>query len=506
MCYLPDFKYDIFLSYAHIDNETLSEAEKGWVTRFYEELRLRINQRVGRSDIAQIWWDKKLRKNHEFDNEIKDSIAQSALLITFSSNGYYESGYCIDELKWFYQHAADSPIGIAVNNKSRIYNIRINKIKNEAWPPECKGITGYDMFELADAENDKLGFPIEPGSHQFSTRIKELANDIYDLLCQIKNKAGKPIVDVLSDEKANGSEKPGVFFAKVADTLANEKEQIIRDLEANNIVVFKQAVPPPYSKADHKKAIEKILEKSCLSVHLFDHIAGDEIEPGYATFSEEQLNIARQTSKEQLIFIPKELNIDEIKNADAHKKFLKNLQDNKSDTDKYCFIREFAPPNMIQEIKEKIKKIETRNVGQTEHVGGPQPAVFLDFHEQDSFHAINMSNFLNLRGIRTFLCANGHNPAENIKFFEDTLRQVTSLIIIRGGVAKKWVEERLNKAIEIILKDEYPFSALGIYMAPRIPYENIPIKQRFLNIQLLDDSKNSNFSPDTITPFIKLIA
>lgn len=158
MSYLPDFQYDVFISYAHIDNSVRNQNDKGWVTQFYNELVFWITQRIGRSDKFKIWWDEKLSDNHVFTNEIKDAIKNSALLITFSSNAYYESQYCIDELKWFYENTAKGKPGLSINNMYRIYNIRLNNIDNVKWPKECQGTTGYEMFSIANGDRGSLGF------------------------------------------------------------------------------------------------------------------------------------------------------------------------------------------------------------------------------------------------------------------------------------------------------------------------------------------------------------
>ncbi|HVF80538.1 MAG TPA: toll/interleukin-1 receptor domain-containing protein, partial [Flavisolibacter sp.] len=386
MSYLPNFQYDVFISYAHVDNSVRHQNDKGWITQFYNELVFWITQRVGRSDKFKIWWDEKLSDNHVFNNEIKDAVKNSALLITFSSNAYYESQYCIDELKCFYENTAKSNPGLSVNNMYRIYNIRLNNIDHAKWPKECQGTTGYEMFSITNGERESLGFPVTPGTEQFTKSIQRLADDIYKTLTEMKKQA-EAVKAVVMPAPAGSEVKPKVFFAKVADTLLNDKNQIIRELEINNIEVVRKVPPPPFSKSDYEAAVENSLADSCLSVHLFDSIAGDEIEEGSDTFTQAQVNIAKKLNKEQLIFIPKQLNFDEIGN-DAYKRFLAGLQEKKTDTDNYTLIRESAAPNITLEILEKINKINAKKEDQKVFAAaGKSPSVFLDFHEQDYKYA-----------------------------------------------------------------------------------------------------------------------
>ncbi len=503
MGYLANFQNDVFISYAHVDNSIRNENEKGWITQFYSELKFWITQRVGRSDKFKIWWDERLADNHVFNDEIKDAIKNSALFITFSSNAYYESEYCIDELKWFYENTAKSSLGISVKDMCRIYNIRLNNIDHVKWPIESQGTSGYEMFTILNEEREGLGFPITPGSAEFTKNIQRLADNIYETLLEIKDQLSlsKPVVLPV---QTDGLIKPKVFFAKVADTLLNEKNQIIRELEINNIDVVKTVPPPPFNKSLFESAVEKSLADSCLSIHLFDSIPGDRIEEGADTFTEAEVNIAKKMSKEQLIFIPKQLNVDELENGE-YKQFLRTLQDSKTDSDKYTLIRESAAPNITLEILERINKI-TAKIPSQGVVGNNSPSVFLDFHEQDYKYAINMNNFLSEKGIRTFQCMSGSQPLQNIEKFETALKNASAIIFILGTVAKEWIIERFNKAVETILIRDYPVSTCAIYIAPNSEHKGFLLKRKFLQPQFLDDSKNAGFNPETITPFIQTIS
>ena len=42
-----EFENDIFISYAHIDNETMTEEQKGWISAFHQALEVRLAQLLG---------------------------------------------------------------------------------------------------------------------------------------------------------------------------------------------------------------------------------------------------------------------------------------------------------------------------------------------------------------------------------------------------------------------------------------------------------------------------
>src|SRR5262245_41801885 len=104
MAYLSSFDYDIFISYAHVDN-VVPRGARGWVERFQEELEIELSRRMGRVGAAKIWWDKDLDGSQIFNETIRQTITQSALFIALTSSGYLKSDYCMKELDWFCEKA-----------------------------------------------------------------------------------------------------------------------------------------------------------------------------------------------------------------------------------------------------------------------------------------------------------------------------------------------------------------------------------------------------------------
>src|SRR4051812_20779813 len=70
MSYLsPGFDPDIFISYAHLDNRTPTEGQKGWIETFHKALEARLAQRLG--DPAVCYLDtRRLQGNHYLDAEL----------------------------------------------------------------------------------------------------------------------------------------------------------------------------------------------------------------------------------------------------------------------------------------------------------------------------------------------------------------------------------------------------------------------------------------------------
>ena len=52
---------DIFVSYAHIDDQPLVEGQKGWISSFHRALEVRLSQFVSRE--PRLWRDPQLQGN-----------------------------------------------------------------------------------------------------------------------------------------------------------------------------------------------------------------------------------------------------------------------------------------------------------------------------------------------------------------------------------------------------------------------------------------------------------
>src|SRR5271166_3762216 len=56
MAFVPVYNHDVFVSYAHIDDEPLVGAQRGWVTTLINNLEIVVRQKLGAKDLT-IWMD-----------------------------------------------------------------------------------------------------------------------------------------------------------------------------------------------------------------------------------------------------------------------------------------------------------------------------------------------------------------------------------------------------------------------------------------------------------------
>jgi hypothetical protein len=104
MAFVPGYDYDLFVSYAGVDNDPVPSAQSGWIDTFVRILTSGggLAGKLGRRDAFSYWVDKQsLRGNHEVNSHIPEQVKRSALLVVVLSPGYLASKFCQLELQTF---------------------------------------------------------------------------------------------------------------------------------------------------------------------------------------------------------------------------------------------------------------------------------------------------------------------------------------------------------------------------------------------------------------------
>ncbi len=80
---------DIFISYAHLDNEVVGAETEGWISCFHRSLEVRLAQLLGHK--PRIWRDPKLQGNDYFGDEVSEQLPRVATLIPVLTPRYIRS-------------------------------------------------------------------------------------------------------------------------------------------------------------------------------------------------------------------------------------------------------------------------------------------------------------------------------------------------------------------------------------------------------------------------------
>src|SRR5262249_31528415 len=104
MAQTSGYDFDVFISYAHVDNEPIDPAKGGWVSVFIQNLSRYLAKQLGRREAFSNWYDQQnLQGNHPI-TDIPGLVKRSQLFLAVLSPGYMASDFCKLELDAFIQH------------------------------------------------------------------------------------------------------------------------------------------------------------------------------------------------------------------------------------------------------------------------------------------------------------------------------------------------------------------------------------------------------------------
>lgn len=255
------FEQDLFISYAHIDNEPIPPFE-GWISRFHETLEAFVSMRMGGE--VNIWRDGKLSGNDVFSDEIIDQFHKTAILVSVLSPRYVQSEWCSREMREFCE-VADKSLGVVVNNKSRVFKVIKTPVDGEETLPEiARQILGYEFYKM---EKGKAPLELDPAygeefAQAYNRKIGQLAWDIKELLEKLRS--AKTPLDKSQEEP---SPRQTVFLAECSYNRAQEREKIESELKAFGYRVLPSTMIPKDEDA-HRTAVRELLAESDLSIHL----------------------------------------------------------------------------------------------------------------------------------------------------------------------------------------------------------------------------------------------
>ncbi len=497
MAYIPGYEYDIFISYAHVDNAAFPGQADGWIEQFYKNLNLMLAKRLGRMDMVKFWWDnKKLDGSVLFDQSIESGIKKSAIMICLNSPGYIASDYCKQELDTFYKKAQSEKSGLKVGDRSRIINVLLNNIPFNQWLPELNGTSGFPFHDAKETED--FGDTIDTLSTEFRTQMQNVRDAVWHLL-----------TDFPKEQIAGGTQKEikpvedkdafTIYLGEVADTLRTPRKRTITELEKKGFRVV-TGIPPPDEADAHEKATKEVLRNADLTIHLLDEYPGREIVGAPDIwYPQKQAELALQSGKPQIIWVPAETDFSTVED-EKYKLFLQGLETGKSASKDYEFVRG-SKSTLAQEIIDFAEQLKVRQMQKT--TNKEQLSVLLDTHFSDQLYALDLSRILIENHIQPFINPQEDDPRKNINLMGERLSQVKKLIFLYGSVSKEWVLERMSAALQLIITNNYPIEDIFIYMAP--PHKeasDISIKQRLLKVNVVDSSHNQVLDKKTLDKFL----
>jgi hypothetical protein len=132
LSYVGDpFDYDVFVSYAHAEVETEAPLVREWSRHVAERLRQLLATAFvsSKSKIQMFFDDRVLVSGQPLTQTLREKAQRSALLLVLMSPLYPCKTWCLDELEWFFEKAAQDGRG-----QEHCTVLRIQPLEHSAWP------------------------------------------------------------------------------------------------------------------------------------------------------------------------------------------------------------------------------------------------------------------------------------------------------------------------------------------------------------------------------------
>ncbi|MEZ5534614.1 MAG: toll/interleukin-1 receptor domain-containing protein [Thiolinea sp.] len=219
---------DIFVSYAHIDNQPFHGQELGWISHFIKNLGTETGRQMGRSEHFSVWMDFKLNTNDSVTPEIEQQLRDADVLLIMMSRGWLKSEWCVKELEYFSK--------VHSGLEKRVFVVNLNGVPREEQPESLHDLLTIPYYEkTAQDKIRQLGYPVpEPADKDYFYRTVDLAEQLAKTLQYLATAQAQPTPPGIAEPKAT------IYVAPVNDSLFDQRSMLVSELAQFGIQVLPQ--------------------------------------------------------------------------------------------------------------------------------------------------------------------------------------------------------------------------------------------------------------------------
>ena len=219
---ISNYKHHIFVSYAEIDNSSLDNSDKGWVTSLVQILENDTSKRLGNK--VKIWADYMMPGYVSAQDYKREQIAKSAIYLIVLSKSYLSNAETRNELNIILSQV---PL-----ESGRIFVLETHEIER---PAPLKKVEGYRFWEKDETERDKTFGRFNPANDQkFMGAVQCLAADLTTKLNVLKNELFNPV----EEDETNSSPTVNDMSVDIAVDDTNLSEVITTNPSTSNTLTW----------------------------------------------------------------------------------------------------------------------------------------------------------------------------------------------------------------------------------------------------------------------------
>jgi hypothetical protein len=431
MALLAGYRHDIFVSYAHNDNQPLVSGEEGWVRTLINLLRVRTVEKIG-SNALDIWMDYDLSGNSAVTPTITDALTKSAILLFIGSESYLASAWCQKELNAFLVSSVEDRKSDALK---RLFMVSRDRIDRSRLPEPLRDLIGYKFWREDAGRPIPLGFPLpERNDTEYWSALNRISLEIADTLKTLHQGVAAPSQD-----------GPLVHLAEVTEDLEPVRQEIVAYLKQAGISVLPDNYYPRETIKSFQDAVERDLKNCKLFVQLLSAVPGRKPADLPQGFSGLQYQLAQVTQKEILQWRNPVLDLNSVADPE-HRKLLSGstvIAEGLEVFKQRVKQRVFAPPPPVRPSTQRH----------------PQKLIFINTESGDRKIAERIAECITRKGFGFVLSRETRVRNE----LRERLQECDAAIIIYASSTAKWVVRQQGYIRKIFQELHPPPPTVAIY-------------------------------------------
>jgi hypothetical protein len=385
------------------------------------------------------------------------------VLVSVLTPRYLNSEWCTKEVAEFCK-SAEQGGGVRVENKSRIFKVLKTPVETqEALPSGMKGALGYEFFTYEDDAPQELDPAYgEEYAQAYHKKINKLAWEVAQLLKKMTTDTG----DNAREEPAAG--KATVYLAECSYDHKEIREILDSDLKRHGYTVLPDR-QLPRDEADYVAAVQSLLERCTLSIHLVgDNYGAVPDGPSQKSVVVLQNELAVQRSKsgalQRVIWLPEETASEQAQ----QQAFIKALHED-ADVQFGADLITGDIETLKTSIHATLKKLEKPEPKQLETQAAATDGgrrIYLICNEQDRKATVPLRKFLRNEGFEVATPLFEGDASVVREANQQSMRDCDAVILFYGTGDEAWKHTQDNELKKMPgYRDGKPLLASYTYLA-----------------------------------------
>ena len=443
MAIAPGFEYDLFVSYAHVDD--LAEGECGWVTGFVKRLEPALRQRLGGGEALKIFFDSRATGANYRLPELLVAVRKSALLLVVGSPSYAGRDWPRQELEAFVAQTEDL---------NRLFMIEVLPLgESERYPAPLDSHIRLEFWKPTGRRNVPMPYSLSADVQEVQPLIHALAADIRDKLLSMRllSPAPQPSATAPDPAPKPAGNRVTVLIAQTTDDVEDEADQLRRFLKQyeQEVTVLPRAGYPQGGDA-FKAALAQDLSQAGLFIQLLGQRAGrlpPDLAEGYTRC---QIEAAKAAGVEIIQWRRSDLDVNAV--ADPTYRAILSAETVVA-SGLEAFKRQVL--GWVRKPKAKPKPLATRSA-----------TVFINADDKDMTVAKEIERECLQHALTTILPMSGPSSEANRKDLTENLTDCDVLLFIYGDTTQDWIRSQLRFFSKVKPKRESDPKLLAICSGP----------------------------------------